>query len=114
MFKNALAYNWTDWFMGIMRSFLSGAASAFITGNAGAVLGIPQAQVIKLMVANFFFMGLYRMGEFLRLHGAPDPVVVAQVKTTTEIKPVDPNLPTTKTVTRTDVTTDAVSRSGEK
>lgn len=70
--KNATAYDWPTWLLGIMRSFLSGGASALITGGGGAVLGIPQKQVWLLMGTNFILMGLYRMGEFLQLHGAPD------------------------------------------
>lgn len=60
--------------MGIMRSFLSGGAAAFLTGTGGALLGIPGKQTLELMGINFISMGLYRMGEFLTLHGAPDRV----------------------------------------
>lgn len=74
---NASHYAWGDWFLGIMRSFLSGAAVALTTGTGGAVLGIPGPMVWKLMGINFVLMGLYRMGEFLQLHGAPDPVAQA-------------------------------------
>ena len=55
-----------------MRSFLSGGAVALTTGTGGAVIGIPARQVWILMGVNFVLMGLYRMGEFLQLHGAPD------------------------------------------
>ena len=71
---NAKRYAWADWLMGIMRSFLSGGAAALLTGTGGAVIGIPGSQVWKLMLINFVLMGLYRMGEFLTLHGAPDKV----------------------------------------
>jgi hypothetical protein len=71
---NARGYNWSDWWIGIMRSFLSGGASALLTGTGGAVIGIPAKQVWILMGVNFLTMGLYRMGEFLTLHGAPDKV----------------------------------------
>jgi hypothetical protein len=64
-------YEWADWIIGIMRSFLSGGAAAFLTGGGGAILGIPGPQVYKLMGINFVFMGLYRLGEFLQLNGAP-------------------------------------------
>jgi hypothetical protein len=69
---NAKGYAWGDWWIGIMRSFLSGGAAALLTGTGGAVIGIPGHQVWKLMGINFVLMGLYRMGEFLTLHGAPD------------------------------------------
>ncbi len=71
---NARGYAWGDWLMGIMRSFLSGGAAALLTGTGGALLGIPGKQTIELMGINFLSMGLYRMGEFLTLHGAPDKV----------------------------------------
>lgn len=71
---NARSYDWASWVLGIMRSFLSGGAAAFMTGTGGAVLGIPGRQVWELMAINFVLMGLYRMGEFLQLHGAPDKV----------------------------------------
>jgi hypothetical protein len=74
---NAKSYAWADWFIGIMRSFLSGGAVAFTTGTGGAVLGIPSDMVWKLMLINFVLMGLYRMGEFLQLHGAPDQLQTA-------------------------------------
>jgi hypothetical protein len=70
--ENAKGYAWGDWWIGIMRSFLSGAAASFLTGTGGALVGVPSAQVWKLMGINFVLMGLYRMGEFLTLHGAPD------------------------------------------
>ncbi|HWH59341.1 MAG TPA: hypothetical protein VN682_17055 [Terriglobales bacterium] len=71
---NARTYAWGDWWIGIMRSFLSGGAAAFLTGTGGALVGVPSGQVWKLMGINFVLMGLYRMGEFLTLHGAPDKV----------------------------------------
>lgn len=71
---NARSYDWSSWAIGIMRSFLSGGAVALTTGTGGAIIGIPGKQVWILMVINFFLMGLYRMGEFLQLHGAPDAV----------------------------------------
>ncbi len=71
---NARSYAWADWLIGIMRSFISGGAAALITGSGGSVLGIPGKQIWELMGINFVLMGLYRMGEFLQLHGAPDQV----------------------------------------
>jgi hypothetical protein len=71
---NARRYAWGDWLIGILRSFLSGGAAAFLTGTGGALIGIPGKQTLELMGINFVSMGLYRMGEFLTLHGAPDKV----------------------------------------
>ena len=69
---NAKSYGWGDWMIGILRSFLSGGAMALTTGTGGALIGIPSRQVWMLMGINFVVMGLYRLGEFLQLHGAPD------------------------------------------
>lgn len=69
---NARTYAWGDWMIGIMRSFFSGGAAALVTGGGGSLVGIPSKQVWQLMGINFLLMGLYRMGEFLQLHGAPD------------------------------------------
>jgi len=72
MSVNAARYDWKTWMLGVMRSFLSGGAVALTTGTGGALLGIPGKQVWTLMGINFVILGLYRMGEFLQLHGAPD------------------------------------------
>lgn len=71
---NARSYDWQSWMLGIMRSFLSGGAAALLTGGGSALVGIPPRQAWVLMGINFISMGLYRMGEFLQLHGAPDQV----------------------------------------
>jgi hypothetical protein len=70
--SNAQGYAWADWGVGLMRSFLSGGAAALLTGTGGALVRVPNTQIWKLMLINFILMGLYRMGEFLTLHGAPD------------------------------------------
>ena len=100
MTTNAKGYDWGTWAIGLMRSFFSGGASALVTGTGGALVGIPQAMVWKLMGINFVVMGLNRLGEFLQLHGAPDPVQVSATMTTDtqvthtqtviETKPADP------------------------
>jgi hypothetical protein len=72
--ENAKTYAWKDWLIGILRSFLSGGATALATGGGAAVVGIPAHQTWQLMGINFVLMGLYRLGEFLQLHGAPDTV----------------------------------------
>ena len=69
---NARGYAWSDWLMGIMRSFLSGGAAALVTGGGGAIAGITAKQQYIMMASSFLGLGLYRMGEFLQLHGAPD------------------------------------------
>jgi hypothetical protein len=74
---NAQGYNWSEWLIGIMRSFLSGGAAAFITLGGGALTGVPPNKLWVMVGINFLVMGLYRMGEFLQLHGAPDKLQVA-------------------------------------
>lgn len=74
MVTNAGRYDWPTWMLGIMRSFLSGGAGALISGGGGAVAGITAKQQYIMMATSFLGLGLYRMGEFLQLHGAPDPI----------------------------------------
>lgn len=69
---NAKAYDWRTWGLGIMRSFLSGGAAALASGGGGAIAGITAKQQYIMMATGFLTMGLYRLGEFLQLHGAPD------------------------------------------
>jgi len=71
-FDSIANYDFGTWMIGIFRSFLSGGATALCTGAGGALVGIPGKQAWELMGINFILMGLYRMGEFLQLHGAPD------------------------------------------
>lgn len=72
MMSNASKYAWGDWGIGILRSFLSGGAAALVTGGGGAIAGITAKQQYIMMASSFLGLGLYRMGEFLQLHGAPD------------------------------------------
>lgn len=72
MMTNASKYAWGDWMIGILRSFLSGGAAALVTGGGGAIAGITAKQQYIMMGSSFLGLGLYRMGEFLQLHGAPD------------------------------------------
>jgi hypothetical protein len=75
IFANAKSYAWSDWWLGIMRSFLSGGAAAFLTFGGGSLVGVPPKQVWEMVGINFIAMGMYRLGEFLQLHGAPETVV---------------------------------------
>lgn len=77
--NNAKGYDWPTWFLGIMRSFISGGSSAMVSGMAGMGIAPDKfnlsdhfGNVMKLMGAMFLFQGGYRMFEFLQLHGAPD------------------------------------------
>jgi len=76
---NAKTYDWQTWMLGIMRSFLTGGGAALVSGLAA--MGVAPNQInlttglmplLKVTAASFLVMGLFRMGEFLTLHGAPD------------------------------------------
>lgn len=69
---NAKSYAWGDWMVGILRSFLSGGAAALITLGGATAVGLDSTRAWKMVGINFIVMGLYRLGEFLQLHGAPD------------------------------------------
>ena len=71
---NAKGYAWGDWLMGIMRSFLSGGAAALGALGGSGLAGLNLHQTLIMTGSGFVIMGLYRLGEFLTLHGAPDKV----------------------------------------
>jgi len=71
---NARSYDWSTWLMGIFRSFLSGGAAAFAGLTGSGVAGLNLRQTLTVTASGFIIMGLYRLGEFLTLHGAPDKV----------------------------------------
>jgi hypothetical protein len=84
VFSNAHKYDWPTWFMGILRSFISGGSSAMVAGltSMGIAPGTfnltnSLSNTLKLMGVMFLFQGGYRMFEFLQLHGAPDKLQAA-------------------------------------
>lgn len=101
--KNAQAYDWKTWGIGIMRSFISGGAIALATLGGGAGVGVQGWKLWTMTGINFVGMGLFRMGEFLTLHGAPD-VVVTEEKTV-DLQPASGGIKgtvVTKTTTSTE------------
>jgi hypothetical protein len=96
--------NWTGWMLGLWGALISGVTSATTVG------------VIDPADFNFHDKKLYMLFaipagvsfiKFLALHPAPDPLpqeVVANVKTTTTITPVDSNVPETKITSSTPIT----------
>jgi hypothetical protein len=77
--SNAKSYDVATWVLGIFRSFVSGGSSAVVSGFAA--IGIApdrfnfadgMGKTFKMMGVMFLFVGIYRMCEFLALHGAPD------------------------------------------
>jgi hypothetical protein len=69
---NARTYDWQTWLLGLFRSFLSGGAVALATFGGASAVGLDSTKTWKMVGINFIAMGLYRLGEFLQLHGAPD------------------------------------------
>ena len=78
-FESIASYDFGTWMLGIMRSFISGGSAAVAGGLS--VMGIDSEHfnlhkglphVLEMMFTMFLIMGLYRMFEFLQLHGAPD------------------------------------------
>lgn len=106
-FKNAQAYDWPSWWLGIMRSFISGGSSSMVAAMAGMGIAPDRfnltngvGNTLKLMGVMFLFQGGYRMFEFLQLHGAPDKVVITE-KTESTIQKVDAGIKQTSTITTT-------------
>ena len=100
---NAQTYDWKTWTLGLMRSFLSGGAAAFMTLGGGAIAGVSPKKMWFMVGINFLAMGMYRLGEFLQLHGAPD-TVVTEVKTVS-VQPAGEGIKATQT-TKTTTTTE--------
>jgi len=81
--SNMSHYNWSDWLLGILKSLLSGGSSAMVSGLGSMGIAPDKfnltssiGNTFKLMGVMFLFQGLYRMFEFLSLHGSPDPIAL--------------------------------------
>jgi hypothetical protein len=72
--ENAKSYDVATWLMGIFRSFMSGGAAALASLSGAGIAGLSVKQTLKTTAASFLIMGLYRLGEFLSLHGSPDKI----------------------------------------
>lgn len=106
---NAKRLDWQGWSLGIMRSFVSGAAGAIAATGTVSIAdpsdwgkGNPGHMAL-LAAVTFFGAGLVHLAVFLQTHPTPDAVPVATVETTTVVHPADPNVPETKTQTTTEV-----------
>lgn len=55
-----------------MRSFLSGGAGALAGLSGSGMAGLTLRQTLIVTGSSFVVTGLYRLGEFLTLHGAPE------------------------------------------
>jgi hypothetical protein len=114
LLRNAKEYAWGEWYLGIMRSFISGGSSSMVAAMAGMGIAPDKFNLqtgngggiwhtAELMLVMFVFQGLYRMFEFLTLHSAPDKVVTEEK--TTNIQPQGDGIKAT-TVIKTTTTTD--------
>jgi hypothetical protein len=77
--SNAKQYAWGDWILGIFRAFISGGSAAMVAGFSSMGIAPDKfnlttgiGKTFLLMGVMFLFMGLFRMFEFLQLHGAPE------------------------------------------
>jgi hypothetical protein len=77
---NAQRLDWPGWWLGIMRSFISGAAGAVTaTGTVGYVdpkdWGTGNLPHMLLLASlTFFGVGLVHLAAFLQTHPTPDPI----------------------------------------
>jgi hypothetical protein len=88
---NAQRYDWGTWLIGIMRAFLSGGAAALAALGGSGLAGLNLHQTLIMTGSGFLIMGLYRLGEFLQLHGAPDPYAPPTANPGTVQTPVKPS-----------------------
>jgi hypothetical protein len=106
---NAQRLDWQGWSLGLMRSFVSGAAGAATsTGVVGTIdpkdWGLGNLKHLALLAGlTFLGTGIFHMFIFLQTHPTPDAVPVATVETTTVVHPTDPAVPETKTTSTTEV-----------
>lgn len=77
---NAQRLDWSGWLLGIMRSFVTGAAGALAaTGTVG--IADPKdwgsgniKHMVMLAAITFFGTGIVHLMVFLQTHPTPDPV----------------------------------------
>jgi hypothetical protein len=98
MTANASNYDWPTWWMGIMRSFVGGAAGA-ISGFAGPMMmdyqhfnfGPGLRSTLLSMGIGALIAGAFAMAVFLKTHSGPDrfqqalaDAAIEAAKTTTQ------------------------------
>ena len=74
---NGSRFAWSDWFLGIMRSFISGGAGALSSGTVVGLKdpndwGLHSGHLFELMGIVFLATGLLHMAIFLQTHPVPD------------------------------------------
>lgn len=108
---SAMRMDWNSWLRGVIGALVSGGAAA-IGGSVAIPAFDPSHDIVgihlfALLGSLFLFSGMVSMFKFLQTHPLPDPVaqeVVANVKTTTTITPVDTSQPATTIASSTPVT----------
>lgn len=106
---NAQRLDWNGWILGVMRSFVTGAAGAIAATGTVSIADPKDWGVGDLghmaMLASITFLGagIVHLAVFLQTHPTPDAMPVATVETTTVVHPADPSVPETKTQTTTEV-----------
>jgi hypothetical protein len=82
MIDNAAKYDWETWFVGIMRSTLSGGALAILNttgvslilpGNVNTSTAEGRHELWVFLITFFLIGAMTHMMIFLSTHGAPDP-----------------------------------------
>lgn len=82
LLNNASRYDWSTWFVGIMRSFIAGGGGA-VAAPLGPMIQDAKdynlgpsglSHVLISMGIAFLVTGIVALGVFLQTHGAPDKV----------------------------------------
>jgi len=113
LLSNGERYDWQTWLVGILRSFISGAAGAVVgvlgpmatdSGDFNFTSNAGLHHTLISMTIGFFISGLIHMAMFLQTHGAPDLVTVkATEETVTKISPKETHTMTVETTTVAEV-----------
>lgn len=97
--------DFSDWLLGMWSAFITGGASAVVSGFVVAGqdsehFAIGSSHSFNLMGTVFLMSGFLNMMAFLRNKPAPDvKVVTTTIQTVDKMKPVSPNVVESKIVT---------------
>ncbi len=85
--KNAQRLDWPGWWLGIMRSFIAGAAGS-IAATGTVSIADPKdwgagnlPHMLMLAAITFFGAGLAHLAIFLQTHPTPDPIAATEAAT---------------------------------
>ena len=78
---NASRFAWSDWFLGIMRSIISGGAGAVSSAFSVSFIdpkdwnfSSEPGHMLELMGWTFLFTALIHMAAYLQSHPVPDAI----------------------------------------